>query len=221
MNSAISKPAALFPLLALTCLAAPTHAGAQASEEGAFALLVGSDTFAIETFSRLPQAVTGELVGRAVGRMTYTLSLAPDAGIQEMNLTYWGPGVDPDGPPVQAATLTVDGDTVVIQITTPPGVGEQRIASEPDAFLYLNPSFVMTEQMVRHARARGGDSVQFPVFMVQGGDTAPAIISSPASDNVRVTILGSPIQVVMLPSGGMASAGIPGQGLSVVRLPRR
>ena len=57
-----------------------------------------------------------------------------------------------NGPPVQAADLTVAADTVLLRITTPPGIAEQRIASQSGAFLYLNPSFVMTEQMVLPAR---------------------------------------------------------------------
>ena len=215
-------PSISLPFLILCgSLAGPSIATAQSAEEGAFVILVGSDTFAVENFSRRADQVDGEITGFAVGRLSYTMMIAPDAGVSSLSIRYWGPATDMNGPPVQAADLTVIDDTVLLQITTPPGIEEQRIASEAGAFLYINPSFVMTEQMVLYARARGGESVDFPVFMAQGEDTAPARVSSPTADSVTVTILGSPMQVVMDEQGRLATASIPTQGVNVVRTGRQ
>jgi len=198
---------------------APAAAG-QRAEQGAFAILVGADTFAVETFTRYADRVEGEITGRAVGRLGYTMWIDGSAGVPNLTLRYWGPTADLDGPPVQEADLAVVADTVVLQITNPPGIDAQRIPSRAGAFIYVNPSFVMAEQMVLHARARGSDSVDFPVFMAQGEDTAAARVSLAPGDTALVTILGSVMRLVMDEQGRLASAAIPAQGVTVVRTQR-
>ena len=220
MNSNFRRVLGL-PLAAFTILACPVGGAGQSAETGAFVILVGADTFAVETFTRYPDRVEGEITGAAVGRLGYTMGIGVDEGVSTVALRFWGPATDMNGPPVQAADLTVVADTVQVQISTPPGIAAQRIPTDAGAFIYLNPSFVMTEQMVLHARARGGESVDFPVFMAQGEDTMPARVTGAAEGTATVTILGSAIRAVMDGRGRLATAEIPAQGVTVVRVDHR
>jgi hypothetical protein len=204
--------------LAFAAFFAPAHdISAQQARQGAFVVLVGADTFAVEKFSRGPDALTSELSGASIGVIQFSAIPGADASVRDLTLNYWMPGADADGTATQGAHLTVDGDTIILDITTPPGVQVQRLPTRDNAFLYIHPSFLLIEQMVRHARVTGGEVVDIPVFMAQDGDTAPIRITSPGSESVTIFI-GAQIQATMDIDGLLRSAAIPGQGLSIIRV---
>jgi len=203
----------------LALLASPAFS--QSAEEGAFVLLVGADTFGIENFTRRADGLTGEMTSRAIGKIAYTASLGADGNVPRLTLQYWGAGAPHDGPPTQGGTLTADGDSVTIDITDPPGVGSQQIASQDSAFIYLSPSFLLTEQMIMRARAMGGSAAVFPVFMAQGGETATVRVTFIDATTANVSILGSEIRATIDARGSLQSAAIPAQGLTVSRVDGR
>lgn len=204
--------------LLLGLLLLPATLECQGLERGAFAFIVGAaDTFGIENFTRGPGVLTGELVVQTMGRMTYSATIDSDAGIRILTIDYWTPGASADAGPSQAATLTVEGDEVVIDITTPSGIEPQRIESRDGVFLYLNPSFALIEQMVRHARSADAESFAFSVFMAEGAATVPARMADPFSAAPRLSI-GSEIQLSVDPESRLISASIPAQRLTVARV---
>ncbi len=195
----------------------PTAVTGQEPIEGAFVMLVGADTFAVENFSRHPDRLTSELSGPSIGRLEISATIGTDAAVRQLTLRFWTPGADPDSSPTQGATLTVRADTIDLDITDPPGIQLQRLPTVDGAFLFINPSFLLIEQMVLHARAAGEDIVEIPVYMAQGGATAPALVASPFAEAVRISI-GSQIQAIMDPTGKLLSAAIPDQGLAIIRV---
>lgn len=197
----------------------PAHADAQGTEEGAFVLLLGGDTLAVENFTRGPGTASATLTGASVGRLAFQLVLTPDEGIETIRLQAWPAGQPADGPPAQDASLTMRGDTADFSATAPDGDSvSERLPTTAGAVPYLNPSFLLTEQILRRARAVGGDSVTLPLFMLQGGTTIPAMIVWHASDSATMAIGGSSVQATLSEDGRLRSAAVPAQNLVVERI---
>jgi hypothetical protein len=192
-------------------------AAAQAQETGRFALLVGQDTLAVEQYTRRADRVSGELSGPTLGRIVYDVAVEPDAMLGDLTIEFWTPGAPDEAAPNQVASIEVDADTVVVRITTPPGIGEQRLPTMSGAFPYINPSFVQIEQMVRRARRMGGAVAEFPVLLALGQETISARVLDAASDSVTIMI-GSEIHAVVDAEGRLQSANLPYQGFRVVRM---
>ncbi len=198
---------------------APVAASAQspAFDSGGFAVLVGpSDTLAVETYTRRADGVSGEMIGPTLGRIVYDVAIHPDGMMGDLTIEFWSPGADTGGDPNQAATIEIEGDTVVVRITTPPGIQAQRIPTLTGAFPYINPSFLQIEQMVRRARLMGGELAEFPILLALGQETVNATIVGASSDSVTITI-GSEIHAVVDADGRLQSAALPYQGMTIVR----
>lgn len=197
-------------------LATPVPTPAQAPDSGSFVLLVGADTFAVEHFTRRAGGARSELVGPSIGRILFDVDTSPDESVTRMAIQYWAAGTTLGDPPNQAATITIERDTAVVVITSPPEIEPQRFATAEGAFLYLNPSFLLIEQMVRHAREVGGEIVTFTAFLAQGAETAQVRVLDAASGSVGI-VFGSRINAAVDTDGRLRSATLPDQGLTVVR----
>jgi uncharacterized protein len=191
---------------------------AQVAEQGAFVILVGRDTFAVENFSRTPYRLEGEMTGRVIGRIAYTALFGPGELVRELTLHAWAAGAAADAAPMQEAVLTLQDDSVVAVITTAERSTTQRIASHDGALLYVNPSFALTEQMVRRALVLGGEAVAVPVFISQGGQTFHATIRRPSSDSVFITLATSEMHGSVTGDGRLLGLSIPAQNLTVTRV---
>jgi uncharacterized protein len=190
---------------------APLHAQLPTDS---YVILMGQDTFAVETFTRTADRIEGELAGPAVGRMVYTAVLGPDALFTEVRLKAWMPGTSGDAAPAQEARLTLQGDSVIAEITGAAGSVTQRIASQPGALLYLNPSFALMEQLLRSVRQAGGADATVPLFMVQGGTTLPTAVTWPTPDSAVITMGGQQMRTRVREDGRLVSGGVAAQGLS-------
>lgn len=212
----VARMAATITAWVASSLAVPVSSMAQSAETGSFVLLVGADTVAVEHFTRRAGAARSELMGPSIGRIVFDIELSADERVTKLDIQYWMVGMSSGGPPGQAATITIEGDTAVVAITRPPEIDSQRFGTTEGAFLYLNPSFLLVEQMVRHARQFGGDIVSFGVFLAEGSETAEARVLDPASESVGIEF-GSRIDAVVDPEGRLRSATIVDQGLTVLR----
>lgn len=213
------RPARLaMPLAAAAMLLAPTATplAAQAPAES-FVITVGADTFAVESFTRTADRVQGEIGGRALGRVAYTLSLGADAVPTALVMRAWAPGAAAEASPTYEGRLDLRGDTVLAEMARPEGPARERFNTRAGAVPYLNPSFVMIEQVVRRARAVGGDSVDVPLFLVQGGQTPTATVMRRGADSVLIVMAGLEIRAAASAEGGLLGGSIPAQGLSFVR----
>lgn len=201
----------------LILLAAALPLSAQGAEEASFVIRMGADTFAVESFSRTPDRLEGELSGRTLGRMIYSVSLGPAATTPDLTLRAWMPGSAPDAPPGQEANITLRGDSAIAEITTPAGTQTQRLGARTGALVYLNPSFALMEQVVLRARELGGERVEVPLFFVQGGQTIPATITRVGADSVVIALAGSEMRARVSAEGRLLSGGVHAQNLSFTR----
>jgi uncharacterized protein len=215
-----SVPAVLGTLVAALGIgaAAATPLAAQAEERGAFVVIAGVDTFAVERFTRTPARLEGELTGAALGRLLWSAEPGPAATMEVLRLRAWRPGADPDAEPFQQVELRIVGDSAIVQITTPTGTTMQRLATRAGAMVYLNPSFAQVEQIVMRAAALGREPVTIPLLLVQGGQTLDAVVSFIGSDSASVAIAGTEMRVAVDGAGRLTGGAVPAQNITFRRV---
>lgn len=204
-------PIMTIALLAL--VAAPPDLHAQVRSD-TYVLMLGQDTFAVENFTRSADRIEGELVGAAIGRVVYTATLGPDELFTSINLKAWMPTADPASAPMQEAELTVQGDSVIAVMTGAAGSVTQRLASQADALLYLNPSYAMIEQLLRRVEHLGSETGAVPMFMAQGGILLEATVTRPTPDSAVISIAGQQTRVRVREDGRMTGGAMAAQNLS-------
>lgn len=216
MIAVLPRKSALAVLACLFCLTLPRFAGAQQSERATFIMLMGSDTIAVETMTRTPGRLEGELTERLRGlRFRYVSTLTPDAGISSTD-TWLYRGTDTV--PLQRATLRLVRDTVVVEMSG--GAPTQRIKSTAGALLYINPSTALLEQAVLHARAvaKGATTAQVPIFISAGGVNTTLGVKWLGSDSTVLTLGGTEMRASLGPGGRLTGAVNPSQNVRVVRV---
>jgi len=140
-------------LLTLAGTSAAQPPAPRGIEHGAFVVLVGADTFAVERFARGATSVRGTLALRTPAvHLGYTLTPTPDARVAGLRLEQRAPGAPDSAPPGTVMDFTFSADTVVAVVA-----GQtQRMAVRAGALPWLNPSIQFAEQLVRRAASLGG-----------------------------------------------------------------
>jgi uncharacterized protein len=215
MKTSAAGSAALAALLCAGLHGSPV--AAQATQQGAFIILAGTDTFAVENFSRSAARLDGEITGRATGRLVYSAAIGVGGVIQELRLRAWMPGAAATDAPMQEARLVLDVDSVIVEVTGAAGTRTQRLATTAGAVLYVNPSFALLEQVLMRARAIGGPRVEVPIFLAQGGQTLAASVTWTRPDSVMI-VLGAEMHAALAADGSIRSAAVPAQQLTVSRV---
>jgi hypothetical protein len=189
------------PLLALLApLAAARAQGAGGA--GAFVVTLGTDTVAVERFTRTNSTLTGDLVLRTPSTriVHYTAALASDARVTRMHATVTPAG---QAAPAQTMDLTWAGDTAVQTITARGTTRTVRVASRAGTTPWLFPSYVLIEQAVRQALATRRDSVTLPLVVLGGRGTFATTIVRLTHDSVRTTTASGDSRLAMSPSGDL------------------
>lgn len=203
--------------------AAMLPAGLRAQQTAALVLLQGTtgDTVAIERFTRSADRLDSELLVHALGaRITFSATLAPDGSVSRLENAFRPAGADRDAPAAQTAVFTFRGDSAIAEITAGGRTVTQRLTSRAGAIPFINPSFVLMEQVVRRARAIDATAatVPVPVFTVQGGMILPVNVERVGVDSVVVAIGGVPMRLHVGPDGDLLGGAVPAQGLRIVRV---
>lgn len=202
--------AAALPLLPLL-LRAPA-AAAQQPEQATFYMIQRGDTIGVEPYTRTPARVDGELQLPMQGgsRLRYTLDLTADGGVSRTVIAAYR-GADTTA--AQGATLRLAGDTMAVELRQ----GTQRIATRAGAMTWINPSSVVLEQALMHARRSSLTTI--PMFQSAGGATMPLAITWIGGDSASMQIGGVEIRAAVAPDGRLLGATIPSQQIIIVRVP--
>jgi uncharacterized protein len=192
-------------------------AAGQEAEVYSFVVLMRADTFAVETVSRHADRIEGELAGRTLGRITYVAKLEPGGRARDLAIRAWAPTASTDDPPAQEARIVLDGDTARLEMTAGGQTRRQAFPASGAELVYANPSMALMEQVIRRARARGGDRVDIAIFLTTG-QGFPATVSYPAPDSAVIAFAGSEIRAEVSSDGRMLGGVIPGQHLTIVRV---
>lgn len=204
-------------LAATASLATPLVAtlAAQAPDAGTFIIRHGADTIAIENFTRSVPAgtVTSDLTLRGSSRVHFTATVTPDGLIQRMAIDGYAPGA---ATPASHGDVTIAHDTV----TVVRGDGAtQRAATSPGALLWVNPSFVLVDQIARRARVLNTWPTGIPVFALAGGQTFAARIAKLGADSIDIAFPDVEMHVAVNAAGHVVGASIPSQSVTVQLVP--
>ena len=161
----------------------------RAQDQGAFVVKLGSDTLALEQYTRTQTQIKGEYVIRAPRSLhrIYTADLNADGTIKKLEVITHNIGGGP-GPMETKMSAEFRGDTAVM--TTPRGDSSvtTRLSIPRGTYPYTLHVYGLLEQLARHARASGKDSVPITVlasadrtsggyFKKRGGDTLSLMFS--------------------------------------------
>ncbi|MFI5309665.1 MAG: alpha/beta hydrolase family protein [Gemmatimonadales bacterium] len=201
-------------VLALTFLGV-TVLGAQGpTDRGAFIVRInGTDTLAIERFTRSADSLQGSLSVKNASRVEYVMTfLAPNV-VRALSMNVFRTGATPDEAPSQRISLTMRGDSVVADVQ---GVA-QRLATKPRAVPAINLSFAIFETFTRRARAAGGTTEE-QYFAVNGGVTLPVTIRPEGPDTLIATINGQVHRFRADATGRILGGALPSQKLEIFRV---
>ena len=173
----MASPRILFLALALSagCRASssPTPAVAQTS---AYVVRLGSDTLAVEQFTRVGDRLEGVLVTRypraVVTRYLVTLSADGTPALIESSSRLADGGLTPAR--IRATTVTYAGDSALMQQMRDTLITVRVPA--PRAFPYINYSMAFVQLPIAAARAAGLDSVAYTILPVGGRGTTPITV---------------------------------------------
>jgi hypothetical protein len=169
---------------ALAALPAAAQQAPQAGETGAFVVTIGSDTLAVEKYTRTADRITGEMVSRSPRTVvrSYTAWLNPDGSVQRLQMTSSQPGTSQ---PAVTADTRFTADSALTRVQRGDSVFSFRVAASRPVPL-VNYSHVFYEQALMAVRAMRADSVTLALVPV-GANTSYAMkVSAVGADSMRL-----------------------------------
>lgn len=190
----------------------------QGAERGAFVVRRGSDTLAVETFSRMAGRMEAELALRTPAiRQRVAADLTPDARVSRVTLAVL-PGTSGEAAPLVAESVVFRGDSALAEVHAPGMPPRQGFAPGAGALPYVNVSVAGLEQLVRRARALGGDTARIPMLVLQSGAAFTARVSRLGADSVLVSLPpGVEIRLAVDAAGRVLGGRVPSQGITMER----
>lgn len=177
--------------------AAQTKAAQTNSESGGFVVRLGSDTVALERFTRTGGVLEGEVLARTPNtrRIRYRAALAPDGTISrfEASAVPLAAGV-PIIRPIELVVL-VDRDTASVDIRLADSTIKQRVATMPGVVPLASYSFAGFEQAVRQFSKAGTDSVPVQLLFPGANEPYSSAVTRRGRDSVVIAFFGDPLSV--------------------------
>ena len=186
--------------LVILSLAIPSVLAAQS---GQFIVRLGTDTLAIEQYTRTPDRLQGEQVlrsPRTVHRL-YTATFGPGGAIARFELVTHNVSGAP-GPAETKATAEFTGDSAVVTVPRRDSTVTLRVKAGPGAVPFVGQGFGLIEEVARRAKASG--NTRYTTTMLPLGDTEPL--------EVTVTARGPDSLTLVLGAIGPLRARVDGQG---------
>jgi len=171
--------------LATLSLAIPSLLTAQS---GQFVVRLGTDTLAIEQYTRTPDRLQGEQVlrsPRTVHRL-YSATFGPGGAIARFELVTHNVSGAP-GPAETKATAEFTGDSAVVTVPRGDSTVTLRVNSGPGAVPFIGQGFGLIEEVARRAKASG--SARYTTTMLPLGDTVPMAVTISARGPDSLTLV--------------------------------
>lgn len=157
-------------LLIAGCASADRPGGAPATgADGAFVTLLGTDTLAVERFTRTPAGMEATVVLRAPRTTVthYRLDLDPSGALQRYEATTRLPGDAPGAAPVRREVAVRDGDSLRVTVTGE-GARTAAVPAAAGALPFVDMAHWPFELVVERAVAAGRDTLVQPLFTDRG-----------------------------------------------------
>jgi hypothetical protein len=209
-------------IAAVALLATPAPVEAQAPERGEFAITRGTDTVALEQFTREDVELKGSLV-RSAGtsareRVRYRAVLVDDQSAPLIDVSAWRADDPEESPARQSARVIFKDDSVAIDDAgRQSGVFTRVFPTERAAVPYLNLSTAFLEQATRRAAQTSVDTLAVPFFNLGGGQTVTGTVRRLAADSAAVQIGNVEFRLRVDGSGRILGGSVPSQGLVITR----
>lgn len=202
----LARLAGVAPLaLAAACGARAVTVGSPiataATSTAAYVVTLGSDTLMVESYSRTPTHLVGDIIQRQPTTLLshYDVTIGSDGMPVRVDMQTRRP----DGTPVPNRPRTVSvlyqGDTVVTQMQMDTLIVRKAVAR--GAFPYLTGSFALYQLPLAKLRAAGSDSGTIAFLGIGAPQVSPFPVKFVGTDSARVYYFGSP-QLVRLASTG-------------------
>lgn len=187
-------------------------------EERAFIERLGTDTTAVEVFTRWDDRIEGDLLVRApVTRVAhYVGALTPQGTLGRLEVAWRTPEENPKGPPPERITIEIAGDSTTVEREGGENPGTTRVAASTEAIPTVRGAplaVAILEQAVRQAVASGADS--FPVSFIHAGRPEPVsnYVLRHGADSVVTNYFGNPVMSRVDPEGRVL--GVSGERTTV------
>ena len=190
-------------LLAIAALGAPVLLAAQGADRGAFVARLGSDTLAVERYSRTGNKFESDIAARIpmTRRLHYTGTLNPDGTFSKLHITATPVSKGAGQLPPLDATLVFGKDSAVTTLTLPESTQVIRAPLKPGAMPVTTFSWALYEMIALRARRTGGDSVPVPVIGLGAQQTVESYVVRRGPDAVDIGYFGSPMHLKLDRSG--------------------
>jgi hypothetical protein len=165
---------------------------------GTFLVTLGTDTVAIEQFSRAGNRIEGDILQRQPNtRIThYVMTLAPDGSAQSVTVRTRKPDGSLIPNVAREATMTFGADSVVTTLVLGDSTVTRRAAAR-GALPGLSNSYAMWEQALLQAREARRDSVA--IALLAPGAASASILPARlvGRDSARVWYFGDPVRLTL------------------------
>lgn len=182
----MSHPLAKHPILPILLgLATALNAGCQSEPpvEGAFVVRLGTDTVAVESYTRSGERLDATAVIRTpVTRVRQTtVVFDADGGISRYETSVRDAGAPAETPPSQRTVMTFSSDAATVE-TTQAGETETRATqATPEMIPSSFDHFSLEELVIHQSRADGRDTLYRP-----GDPPSPVVVRTIGADSVAL-----------------------------------
>ena len=183
------------PIALVVALAALVTAPLLAqSDSGAFVTRLGTDTVAVERWTRTADRLTGDrvVVSPRVELVHYAATIAPGGRIASFESTS-RPGAALDGPAARSTSVVFGGDSAEVSITTGDSTRSYRTAVRRGAVPMLGSVFALYEQMARQAAAANADSLGLDMVFPGVLNPFATYVKRLGRDSVAIGYFGNPM----------------------------
>ena len=177
---------------AVLLFALPRSAEAQGTpyrERGAFVMMTGPDTTAIERFSIIGDSVQSDLNTKTSGRILWSAHTLPNFSIAKVALFAWVANAVADSPPMQTAVIDFRNDSALVEVSAGGRSTNQRFKVTPGAIASMPSSFVALELICMRAQAAGG-TLDVPIWTTSGAVSLAVKVVPAGAGKLSVTIGG-------------------------------
>ncbi|MFN2400170.1 MAG: DUF2911 domain-containing protein [Gemmatimonadaceae bacterium] len=188
---------------------------ASPSYNAGFLRRFGTDTLAVERFTRYSDRIEGEMVTRVprLTRTTYLATVEPSGAVSRVETVRYG-GLGTAAPVTQRVTAVVRNDTAHLTIVRNDSTINRAVAVQPRTIAMLSGSVAMDEMGATMAAAApaGGASVAYYAVGAEENHTAHVVRF--AGDSLRLVADGDTLRARVDESGRILSAvNSPAQGI--------
>lgn len=160
-----------------------------------FVVRLGSDTIAMERYTRTATRLEGDVVNRVPRtRVThYVADLGPDGRVIRFEFASRPVAAAPGGPPTIHAVEILDRDTAIVTLTVNDSSQTMRVPTARVAVPMLNGSYAVYEQAAMQFRRANTDSMPFDWVAAGAGQVYESWVARAGRDSVAIGFFGAPI----------------------------